>query len=242
MPKCTGTADYLPSRVAAAVLGQSSVPLVRTCRWRFRRDLKRFRCGARSLEFGHILQALRMYIRVCLALLAGLGDGEGNAACILRGRVNARDLLLFRREDRLCKGRKATCRTRRSHMHFGSPPKCTWPRFFLAANARVCCSFEARRGCGRPEKHPPCILAERLNARGLRLPSYCDLGTHKPLRHQPERMRFGSDSKCIWSRALGFGSMRPRLGHAQTASSQPSRMHFGTNSKCIRSPCSGLGV
>ena len=108
------------------------------------------------------------YIRVAIsALRRGWG---GDAACILRGRVNARDVLLFRREDRLCKGRKATCRTRRSHMHFGSPPKCTWLCFLLAANARVCCSVEARRGCVRPEEQPPCILAERLNARGLRLP------------------------------------------------------------------------
>ena len=122
---------------------------------------------------------------------AGLGGGGGrDAACILRGRVNARDLRLFPREDRLCQGRKATCRTRESHMHFGSPPKCTWLRFLLAANARVCCSVEARRGCGRPDKaplpppppSPPCILAERLNARGLRLPSLgSDEGSGKAL-------------------------------------------------------------
>ena len=114
----------------------------------------------------------------------GAWGREGNAACILRSRVNARDLLLFRREDRLCRGRKATCRTRQSHMLFGSPPKCTWLRFFLAANARVCVhftkprkctgffSFEERIGCAKAARphaghaNPTCFLAARLNARG----------------------------------------------------------------------------
>ena len=127
-----------------------------------------------------------------------------------RGRANARDLLLFRREDRLRKGRKATCRTRQSHMHFGSQPKCTCLRFFLVANARVCCSVEARRGCGRPEKQPPCILAECLNARGLRLPSLGWAFTRrfehaKDGASQPSRMQFSTDSKRICSPHSGMG-------------------------------------
>ena len=69
------------------------------------------------------------------------GNGR-ECACIFRGLVNARGLLLFQKKDRLCKGRKATCRTRQSHMQIGSPPKCTWLCFFLVVNAQVCCSVE----------------------------------------------------------------------------------------------------
>ena len=60
-------------------------------------------------------------------------------------------------------------------------------------------------------------------------------------------MRFGTDSKSICSRALGFGSMGPRwvftrrFQHAQTAASPTSRMHFGTDSKCICSRAPGSG-
>ena len=110
----------------------------------------------------------------------------------------------------MCKGRKVTCRTRQSHMHFGSPPKCTWLRLFLVANARVSCSVEARRGCGRPEKQPPCILAEHLNARILRLPSLGWAFTRR-FEHaqtgssQPSRMRFSTDSKRICSPHSGLG-------------------------------------
>ena len=49
-----------------------------------------------------LVRALRMYIRVSFT---GLGTGrEGNAACIFRGLLNARGLLLFPKKDRLCKG------------------------------------------------------------------------------------------------------------------------------------------
>ena len=118
----------------------------------------------------------------------------------------------------MCKGRKATRRTRQSHMNFGSPPKCTWLRFFLAANARVCCSVEARKGCGRPEKHPPVHFGRAPQCTGF---AFTIIGQ--------------------WSMGPRWAFTR-RFEHAQTASSQPSRMNFGTDSKCTCFPHSGLGV
>ena len=70
----------------------------------------------------------------------------------------------FQKKDRLCKGHMQTCQ---SHMRFGSPPKCTWLCFFFGGNSRVCCS--SQEGLVRADNatHPR-ILADRLNARGLR--------------------------------------------------------------------------
>ena len=132
-----------------------------------------------------------------------------------------------------------------------------------------CCNFSSTAGLGDGEGNAACILrgANRfvttltnafrhgfymhlLPALGFGSVGPCwaftwRFGHAQTASSQPSRMRFGTDSKCIWSRALGFGSMGPRWAFtrrfAQTASSQPSRMHFGTDSKCIRSPCSGLG-
>ena len=70
-----GVLTYLLSSFAAAVLGQSSVPLVRTCRWRFRRDLKRFRCGRGRWNLDRFGAGSADVCRV--RFTAGLGDSEG---------------------------------------------------------------------------------------------------------------------------------------------------------------------
>ena len=94
-----GVLTYLLSSFAAAVLGQSSLPLVRRCRWRFKAIPLR---GEVAGIWTDLVRALRMCIRVSFT---GLGTGrEGNAACIFRGLLNARGLLLFPKKDRLCKG------------------------------------------------------------------------------------------------------------------------------------------
>ena len=110
-----------------------------------------------------------------------------------------------------------TASSQPSRMHFGTDSKC------------ICC----RHSC--------------LGVWGHVGPLHGDLGTHKPLRHNPH--------ECISARILNASGPHARVwgvgpcwaftwrfGHAQTASSQPSRMHFGTDSKCICCRHSCLGV
>ena len=108
---------------------------------RFQRLLKCTALALGSLSLSRSL-SLSLSLSLSFSLRQQIWGNGRECACIFRGLVNARGLLLFPKKDRLCKGRKATCRTRQSHMQIGSPPKCTWLCFFLVVNAQVCCSVE----------------------------------------------------------------------------------------------------
>ena len=97
-----GVLTYLLSSFAAAVLGQSSVPLVRTCRWRFRRDLKRFRCGRGRWNLDRFGAG---FADVYKGQLYGLGDGEGGECRMHFQRpLKCTGFASLSKKDRLCKG------------------------------------------------------------------------------------------------------------------------------------------
>ena len=108
----------------------------------------------------------------------------------------------------------------------------------------------SQEGLWQATKTPRRAFWQSASMHGVRVYylNYCDLSTHKPLRHNPH--------ECISARILNapaprtrdsIGSVGPcwaftwRFEHAQAPSSQTSRLHFGTDSKCTCSRALGLG-